>query len=59
MKRDVHFNVTSLNKGLISKYNVYLANQFPRLVHADVVARLCPFDPNTTTKRVRLHHKFG
>lgn len=59
MKRDVHFNVTSLNEGFINKSNIYLANQCPRVVHADVVASLCPFDPNTTTKRVRLHHKFS
>lgn len=35
----------------------YLAHQFPPAVHTQVSATLCSFDPDTTSKRVRLHVK--
>lgn len=37
----------------------YLANELPPLVHTDVEAGLCSFDPHAAPKCVRLHYEFG
>lgn len=39
--------------------SLYLSDQLPPLVHADVESCLCSFDPHATSKRVCLYDQFG
>lgn len=45
---------------LLAKVNIspHLANELPPLVHADVEARLCSFDPHSAPERVCFHNEF-